>query len=198
MNFLAHIFLSGDNDFLKIGNFMADGIHGKNFDAFPAEVQKGIRLHREIDSFTDFHPIFRQSKHRLHERYGHYSGVIIDIFYDHFLAKNFSTYSTEPLASFASNFYELLESNFAMLTPRFQMMFPVLKEENWLVLYATIPGIGHILYNMDRRTRLASKMQFSVEELTLFYEEFETEFTLFFEEMQAFVKGKMTEMEKII
>ena len=77
-------------------------------------------------------------------------------------------------------------------------MFPVLKEENWLVLYATIPGIGHILYNMDRRTRLASKMQFSVEELTLFYEEFETEFTLFFAEMQAFVKGKMTETEKII
>lgn len=198
MNFLAHIYLSGDNDYLKIGNFMADGIHGKNFDAFPAEVQKGIRLHREIDSFTDFHPIFRQSKHRLHERYGHYSGVIIDIFYDHFLAKNFADYSSESLESFASNFYELLESNFAMLTPRFQMMFPVLKEENWLVLYATIPGIGHILYNMDRRTRLVSKMQFSVEELTLFYTEFETEFTLFFAEMQAFVKGKMIEMEKII
>ena len=198
MNFLAHIFLSGDNDYLKIGNFMADGIHGKNFDAFPAEVQKGIRLHREIDSFTDFHPIFRQSKHRLHERYGHYSGVIIDIFYDHFLAKNFANYSSEPLELFATNFYELLESNFAMLTPRFQMMFPVLKEENWLVLYATIPGIGQILYNMDRRTRLTSKMQFSVEELTLFYGEFETEFTLFFAEMQAFVKGKMIEMEKII
>ena len=75
MNFLAHIYLSGGNDHIKIGNFIADGIHGKNFDAFPIDVQKGIRLHREIDSFTDFHPIFRQSKHRLHERYGHYSGV---------------------------------------------------------------------------------------------------------------------------
>lgn len=191
MNFLAHIYLSGDNDHIKIGNFMADGIHGKNFDAFPADVQKGIRLHREIDSFTDFHPIFRQSKHRLHERYGHYSGVIIDIFYDHFLAKNFSTYSSEPLDVFASKFYILLEANFAILTPRFQMMFPVLKEENWLGLYATIPGIGHILYNMDRRTKLQSKMQFSVDELTLYYNDFEKEFTQFFVEMETFVKEKI-------
>jgi acyl carrier protein phosphodiesterase len=191
MNFLAHIYLSGKNDHLKIGNFMADGIHGKNFDEFPLDVQKGIRLHREIDYFTDFHPIFRQSKHRLHQRYGHYSGVIIDIFYDHFLAKNFSRYSDQSLEDFSANFYKLLDENFEILTPRFKMILPTLKEENWLVLYATIEGISNILYNMDRRTRLKSKMQFSVEELTSFYSEFETEFTLFFVEMEEFVKGKL-------
>jgi acyl carrier protein phosphodiesterase len=194
MNFLAHIYLSGENDYIKIGNFMADGIHGKNFDTYPADVQKGIRLHREIDSFTDFHPVFRQSKHRLHDRYGHYSGVIIDIFYDHFLAKNFSKYSTEPLADYAQNFYKLLDANFSILTPRFKMILPILKEENWLLLYATIPGITHIMHNMDRRTLLRSKMQFSVEELDLFYSEFETEFTLFFDEMQHFVKRKREEV----
>jgi acyl carrier protein phosphodiesterase len=191
MNFLAHIYLSGKNDHLKIGNFMADGIHGKNFDEFPLDVQKGIRLHREIDYFTDFHPIFRQSKHRLHQRYGHYSGVIIDIFYDHFLAKNFSRYSDQSLEDFSANFYKLLDENFEILTPRFKMILPTLKEENWLVLYATIEGISNILYNMDRRTRLKSKMQFSVEELTSFYSEFEIEFTLFFVEMEEFVKGKL-------
>lgn len=195
MNFLAHIYLSGKNDHLKIGNFMADGIHGKNFDEFPLDVQKGIRLHREIDYFTDFHPIFRQSKHRLHQRYGHYSGVIIDIFYDHFLAKNFSRYSDQSLEDFSANFYKLLDENFEILTPRFKMILPTLKEENWLVLYATIEGISNILYNMDRRTRLKSKMQFSVEELTSFYSEFETEFTLFFVEMEEFVKGKLEGMD---
>jgi acyl carrier protein phosphodiesterase len=195
MNFLAHIYLSGKNDHLKIGNFMADGIHGKNFDEFPLDVQKGIRLHREIDYFTDFHPIFRQSKHRLHQRYGHYSGVIIDIFYDHFLAKNFSRYSDQSLEDFSANFYKLLDENFEILTPRFKMILPTLKEENWLVLYATIEGISNILYNMDRRTRLKSKMQFSVEELTSFYSEFETEFTLFFVEMEEFVKGKLKGMD---
>ncbi|WP_396178366.1 ACP phosphodiesterase [Flavobacterium sp.] len=195
MNFLAHIYLSGENDHIKIGNFMADGIHGKNFDAFPAGVQKGIRLHREIDSFTDFHPIFRQSKHRLHEHYGHYSGVIMDILYDHFLAKNFSSYSKVSLADFAANFYTLLDNNFHLLTPRFKMILPTLKSENWLLLYATVPGITHILYNMDRRTRLQSKMQFSVQELALYYTEFEVEFTQFFAEMEAFVKEKMNEWD---
>lgn len=195
MNFLAHIYLSGENDHIKIGNFIADGIHGKNFDAFPIDVQKGIRLHREIDSFTDFHPIFRQSKHRLHERYGHYSGVIMDIFYDHFLAKNFSNYSKVPLKDFSENFYKVLDTNFSILTPRFQKILPILKEENWLLMYATIEGISHILYNMDRRTRLRSKMQFSVEELKSFYSEFETEFTLFFAEMENFVKGKIIELK---
>ena len=195
MNFLAHIYLSGENDHIKIGNFIADGIHGKNFDAFPVDVQKGIRLHREIDSFTDFHPIFRQSKHRLHERYGHYSGVIMDIFYDHFLAKNFSNYSKVPLKDFSENFYKVLDANFSILTPRFKKILPILKEENWLLMYATIEGISHILYNMDRRTRLRSKMQFSVEELKSFYSEFETEFTLFFAEMENFVKGKIIELK---
>ena len=195
MNFLAHIYLSGENDHIKIGNFIADGIHGKNFDAFPIDVQKGIRLHREIDSFTDFHPIFRQSKHRLHERYGHYSGVIMDIFYDHFLAKNFSNYSKVPLKDFSENFYKVLDVNLSILTPRFQKILPILKEENWLLMYATIEGISHILYNMDRRTRLRSKMQFSVEELKSFYSEFETEFKLFFAEMENFVKGKIIELK---
>lgn len=195
MNFLAHVYLSGENDHIKIGNFMADGIHGKNFDEFPIDVQKGIRLHREIDTFTDFHPIFRQSKHRLHLRYGHYSGVIMDIFYDHFLAKNFASYSDVPLDVFVNDFYRVLDANFEILTPRFKTILPVLKKENWFLLYATVEGLTHILYMMDQRTKLRSKMQFSIEELQLFYIEFESEFTLFFTEVQAFVKAKMTDLK---
>lgn len=194
MNFLAHVYLSGENDHIKIGNFMADGIHGNNFDEFPVDVQKGIRLHREIDSYTDFHPIFRQSKHRLHERYGHYSGVIMDIFYDHFLAKNFADYSTVPLKKYSEDFYQLLEENFDILTPRFKKILPILKEENWMLLYSTIEGLTHILCMMDRRTKLRSKMQFSVEELQLFYNEFENEFKLFFAEMEVFVAKKMASL----
>lgn len=195
MNFLAHVYLSGENDHIKIGNFMADGIHGSNFEEFPIDVQKGIRLHREIDSYTDFHPIFRQSKHRLHERYGHYSGVIMDIFYDHFLAKNFSEYSNTPLKNFSEDFYQVLEENFEILTPKFQKILPILKQENWMLMYATVEGLAHILYMMDRRTKLRSKMQFSIEELQLFYEEFENEFKLFFAEMEEFVAEKKAMME---
>ena len=70
MNFLAHIYLSGNNDLIKIGNFMADGIRGKDYLNFPEDIKKGILLHRQIDTFTDSHPIYRMSKHRLHEKYG--------------------------------------------------------------------------------------------------------------------------------
>lgn len=174
---------------------MSDGIRGNDYLNFPEEIQKGIILHRHIDTFTDAHPIYRKSKHRLHKKYGHYSGVIMDIFYDHFLAKNFSNYSNIPLKKFSEDFYHVLDTNFGILTPRFQKILPILKEENWLLMYATIEGISHILYNMDRRTRLRSKMQFSVEELKLFYTEFETEFTLFFAEMENFVKRKIIELK---
>ena len=90
---------------------MADSIRGHSYDDYEGEVRKGILLHRSIDSFTDAHPIYRQSKHRLHEKYGHYSGVIMDIFYDHFLAKNWSTYSNEKLEVYADTFYHLLGEN---------------------------------------------------------------------------------------
>ena len=84
MNFLAHIYLSGDNDLLKIGNFMADSVHGKRYLDYTDDLQKGILLHRFIDTFTDAHPIYRQSRRRLYEKYGHYAGVIMDFVYDHF------------------------------------------------------------------------------------------------------------------
>ena len=195
MNFLAHVYLSGENDHIKIGNFMADGIRGKKFDEFPPDVQKGIRLHREIDTYTDFHPIFRQSKHRLHERYGHYSGVIMDIFYDHFLAKNFSKYSDVPLEEFVQDFYKVLDENFEILTDRFKRILPILKKENWFLLYATSDGLAHILYMMDRRTKLESKMQFSTDELKFYYDQFEDEFTRFFAEVEIFVARKMEEIQ---
>jgi len=108
MNFLAHLYLSGDNDELKIGNFVADGIHGKPYE-FPPVVQKGIILHRAIDSYTDVHPIFRQGTRRLHPAYHHYAGVIMDIFYDHFLAKNWKNYSDVPLNEYAAGIYKLLQ-----------------------------------------------------------------------------------------
>jgi len=191
MNFLAHIYLSGENDLIKIGNFMADGIHGKNFEDFPKEVGQGIMLHREIDTFTDFHPIFRKSKHRLHEKYGHYSGVIIDIFYDHFLAKNWNSYSDVKLESFADHFYHVLKDNYDILTDKTKGMMPYMIQYNWLASYATIEGISRILFQMDHRTKNRSGMQFSVKELQEFYVDFEEEFTQFFEEVRVFVKEKL-------
>ena len=190
MNFLAHIYLSGDNDLIKIGNFMADGIRGKHFENYPLEIQKGIILHRAIDTFTDAHPVFRQSTKRLHENYHHYAGVIVDVFYDHFLAKNWNTYSDEKLEDFVSRFYQSLQDNHIILSERTKGMMPYMIEHNWLVSYRTVEGINRILTQMDHRTKNESKMRFATNELSEFYIEFEKEFTEFFKELNAFAKQK--------
>jgi acyl carrier protein phosphodiesterase len=195
MNFLAHIYLSGENDLIKIGNFMADGIHGKHFEAFPLDIQKGIVLHRSIDTFTDTHPVFKKSTKRLHPNYHHYSGIIVDIFYDHFLAKNWNHYSDENLENFVERFYQSLNDHYDDLTPKTQKFMSYMIDQNWLVSYKTIEGIEGILTQMDRRmtTRMKqeSNMQFSVSELRTYYSEFEIEFTTFFNELIAHSHNKL-------
>ncbi|MFV7235692.1 ACP phosphodiesterase [Flavobacterium sp. ZB4R12] len=191
MNFLAHIYLSGDNDLIKIGNFMADGIRGKHFESYPLEIQKGIILHRAIDTFTDAHPIFRQSTKRLHEKYHHYAGVIVDVFYDHFLAKNWSTYSDEKLDHFVERFYQSLQDNHIILSERTKEIMPYMIKQNWLVSYQTVEGINRILTQMDQRTKNESKMRFATHELSEFYLEFEKEFTNFFQELIIYSNDKI-------
>lgn len=194
MNFLAHIYLSGDNDLIKIGNFMADGIRGKHYEHLPAEIQKGIVLHRSIDTYTDAHPIFRQSTHRLHEKYHHYAGVIVDLFYDHFLAKNWADYSEEKLESFVGRFYKSLEDHYEHLTEKTKGMMPYMIKYDWLVSYRSIEGITRILYQMDQRTKNISKMQYSVAELVEFYDDFENEFKTFFVDLQNHAAEKISEI----
>ncbi|MFK7000042.1 acyl carrier protein phosphodiesterase [Flavobacterium oreochromis] len=181
MNFLAHIYLSGENELLKIGNFMADGVRGKEYTKFDLEIQKGILLHRFIDSFTDSHPVYRKSKHRLHENYGHYSGVIMDIFYDHFLAKNWLNYHSTPLNRYAEKFYESLQNNYSLLTTRTQKMLPYMIANNWLVSYSTLSGMEMILFQMDYRTQHRVNMPKAIHQLKEFYLLFEEEFTIFFD-----------------
>ncbi|WP_367770487.1 acyl carrier protein phosphodiesterase [Flavobacterium sp. WC2421] len=192
MNFLAHIYLSGDNDLIKIGNFMADGIRGKHFETFPLDVQKGIVLHRAIDTFTDAHPVFRQSTKKLHKRYHHYAGVIVDVFYDHFLSKNWNNYSNESLENFVQRFYQSLDDNRSILTERTIGLMPYMVKQNWLSSYQTVEGINQILTQMDSRTKNKSKMRFATDELLEFYVDFEQEFTDFFEDLRAHVIQKLT------
>ena len=194
MNFLAHIYLSGDNDLLKIGNFMADSIHGHDYNKYQTEIRKGILLHRSIDSFTDMHPVYRQSKHRLHDKYGHYSGVIMDIFYDHFLAKNWKNYSDVVLENYARSFYKLLQDNYNLLTDKVQGMLPYMIGRNWLVSYASIEGLEMIMFQMNHRTKNRVAMHESIVELKQFYTEFENEFTLFFDELQLYCQKKLTQL----
>ena len=105
MNFLAHIYLSGNNEKLMVGNFIGDFVKGNQLDSFEKEIKQGVQLHRAIDQYTDSHIVVSQSKDKLREKYRHYSGVIVDVYYDHFLSKNWSHYHAQDLKGFTEEFY---------------------------------------------------------------------------------------------
>jgi acyl carrier protein phosphodiesterase len=194
VNFLAHIYLSGTNKEIIIGNFIADRVKGKKYNYYPKHIKIGILLHREIDSFTDTHPIFKQSAKRLRDRHRHYSGVIVDMFYDHFLAKNWNNYSDITLENFASDFYDIVQEAHDCLPREIQYMLNYMIPNNWLLSYASKEGIDRALSGLSRRVKVENKMHEAMYDLEAHYEELEAEFTRFFEEILVFSKEKLEEL----
>lgn len=190
MNFLAHLYLSKDHKNILIGNFISDAVKGNKYLNYPSEIKAGILLHREIDHFTDTHPIVRKSMHRLDPRYRHYDGVIIDILYDHFLAKNWSNYSEIPLEVYAENVYAFLNENIETFPEELQKLLPSMIQYNWLVNYASLEGIERVLIGMNKRTKGISKMNLAIEDLKTNYSELEEDFTSYFKELEAFTDEK--------
>jgi acyl carrier protein phosphodiesterase len=189
MNFLAHVYLSGNNSEVMLGNFIGDFVKGRELaPVYGAGVARGIQLHRAIDDFTDHHDVVRQSKDRLRPTYRHYSGVIVDIFYDHFLAAGWDQFSQEPLDQFAARVYQLVTDHQAIVPERVNMLLPHMMRGNWLVNYAHLDNIQRVLTGMSRRTSFDSKMELATEDLRRHYPEFKSEFDAFFPSLQAFCK----------
>jgi len=186
LNFLAHIYLSGNNDNLIIGNFIADFVRGNKYKHLPQEIQHGIFLHRQIDTFTDNHKIVRTSKRRLHERYGHYDGIIIDILYDHFLAKNWNHYTSISLEEKEQSFLTLMQQHINILPEKVIAILPYMKTQKWLTAYANLKGIEKALIGMNKRTKNKSQMHLAIEDLKIHYKELETDFTNFFKDLSVF------------
>jgi len=186
LNFLAHSYLSANNPEVLLGNFFADAVKGNHIDNFPPLVIRGIRLHRMIDSFTDSHPVFLESRHRIQENYGKFSGIIIDIFYDHFLAKDWERYSNKPLKTYSAYVYQLLINNFRMLPSRSKRILPFMVSQDWLSNYANFRGMERVFAGMDRRTGHISGMDHAVEDLKVHYEDIGNDFRQFFPEIIAF------------
>lgn len=197
MNFLAHLYLSGDNPRRMVGNFIGDFVKGKQaLEKFEREIVQGIFLHRSIDAFTDTHPIVSQSKDRLRAKYRHYSGVIVDVFYDHLLAENWNQFHHEPLATFAEKAYDILNSSDTVLPSDAKHMLPYMIRGNWLLNYGTTEGINRALTGMSRRTPYESKMDEAVHDLIRHKDDFKKEFDLFFPELQQHCAEKIKEFEK--
>lgn len=186
MNFLAHLYLSGDDDETIIGNFIADHVKGRTIEKFSPGIRSGIMLHREIDAFTDAHPLWIQSKNRLAPTYRKYAGVITDMFYDHFLSAEWDSYSTETIDVFTSRMYRIILKRFMILPPKTRRMLPFMAKDNWLKAYGTYEGIERALKGMDRRTPFNSGMGLAVEDLKNDYALYRDEFRRFFPDLVRF------------
>ena len=148
----------------------------KALEKYPEPVRQGIIIHRAIDSFTDSHPLFKAGTARLHANYGKFAPVIMDVFYDHILAANWSDFSRQPLSEFCSDCYDMIDRHHHILPKRAQYLYRYMKRDNWLWSYRTPKGIAAILNRMDRRTGGISNMTRSVNELEQFRSEYKAEF----------------------
>lgn len=187
MNFLAHAYLSGDNKKILLGNFIGDFIKGRQALAqLEGDVIRGVELHRAIDEYTDNHPVVHESKYRLRPKYRHYAGVIVDVFYDHFLATHWEKFHPRSLEAFAAETYQSVNSFAAILPERFKHMLPYMIRGNWLVGYAEINGVHRALSGMASRSPYESRMELASGDLRKYYKEFENEFERFFPELKYF------------
>ena len=188
MNYLAHLYLSGNDEELLLGNFIADAVKGKKAELYSPGIARGIYLHRFIDTYTDSHPIVAETKVRLREKYRKYAPVVSDLYYDHFLAKHFERFANERLTDYTQRTYSLINSHLPNLPERVQYFFPYMMEQNWLLGYAQIDGIARALTGLSRRTSFESGMETAGEELALNYSFYEKEFELFFPELEQYVQ----------
>ena len=188
MNFLAHVHLS-ENAFeeIQIGNFIADFIKNNSLEKYPVLVQKGIKLHRSIDYFTDHHLVVQESKSKLYEKYHKYAAVIIDVFYDHFLAKNWHFYSSDGLHDLANQFTQILFKHQSILPERIQHSLTSMRQNNWLTSYATLEGIEFSLQRLNQRAKFKVGIEYAVVDLKKFYFELEDEFLRFYPELIEYV-----------
>jgi acyl carrier protein phosphodiesterase len=187
MNYLAHFYLSHDNDNLILGNLLADSMTGRldspQYANFNAEIIKGIKLHREIDRYTDNHPIVRQSMHRLQPKYRKYSGVIVDMYYDHLLARNWNKFSKIPLELYSARVYAIFEQNKVIIPFKMNRLVHSMSSRDWLSNYRFEENLNWAFNGLAKRAKFESKMENALEDLMENYSEFLTEFMEFFPEI---------------
>ncbi|GAB4142049.1 MAG: ACP phosphodiesterase [Cyanobacteria bacterium J069] len=180
MNYLAHLLLSEPDPLARIGNLAGDFLKGANVRSLHPSIQQGIALHRQIDAYTDQHPIVRRSKARVEPPYCRWAGVLVDVFYDHFLAVHWETYSVGSLEVFVQEVYADLQQHQALLPPSLQRALPFMLAGDWLTSYRQVSGMAAILERMSRRSRRSSLLASSICVLQTHYDALEHDFHQYF------------------
>ena len=190
MNYLAHLLLAENTPESRIGNLLGDFVKGqidiKN-SSYNEVIVKGIRTHYKVDFFTDKHEIFKQSKQRIYQSQGRFSSVLVDVFYDHFLANHWQLFSSEKLETFADKIYITLQKSHHLLPQKLQLILPRIILENWLVSYRQIEGIKRTCTRLGQRIKRANNCAIAHHDLRVNYQELEADFLTFFPQLVKYV-----------
>ncbi len=185
MNFLAHIYLSGDEPDTIWGNFIGDGVKGKQLLSYPKGIRQGIELHRHIDHFTDNHPITAEARKLIRPHFRKYAGVVLDMYFDHFLGQDWERYHHQPLEEFVPEIHDLLNRFEPKMPEKTRRFFFYMKEHNWLLNYRNLDSLSRVFKGMSSRTPFESNMENAVPVLIEHYDELSGFFTEFFPDLEA-------------
>lgn len=183
MNYLAHLYLSGNDQPIMVGNFIGDAVKGNLYNQYPEKIKNGILLHRHIDTYTDQHKIVQEAKSFFKDSYGKYSGVVIDILFDHFLASNWNQFHKQKLSKYVNNVNTILISYFQIMPFRIQLMMPFWVKHRWPELYTTKDGLKGVLTGMSNYTSMPHKVKLFENKLNDNYLNLKELFYLFFEDI---------------
>lgn len=191
MNYLAHLYLADDSPASLIGNLLPDLHRGRLPEDLDPVVLEGVYRHRRVDVFTDSHPLFEKSCARLRPRHGRYSGVLVDVLYDHVLSVHWAEYHPEPLPRFIAGAYEQMLAEADLMPPRMRAIMLMMAREDWLSTYVTVEGIAHTLRRMSARLRERFDREVDLAsaetELREQYDGFAEDFAGFFPDLMAYV-----------
>jgi acyl carrier protein phosphodiesterase len=189
VNFLAHLLLAGDAEADRLGAVMGDFVKGPLPGSLPPDLAEGVALHRSVDTFADDHAAFRRSRSRMSAERRRYGGILVDMFYDHLLARHWLQFHDQPLAEFAQDAYGLLRLNAPRLPQGLVAIVPYMEANDWLASYAKLESIGVALDRMSRRLQRTNPLAGGAVELEQQYAEFESDFFEFLPDALAFTTG---------
>ena len=192
MNYLAHAWLSFNQQEVLVGNMISDYVKGKKRYDFDVTIQKGIMLHRSIDAFTDEHETTKAAKQFFKPLVGLYAGAFIDVAYDHFLACDINEFTDESLLNFSLHTYAVLEKYKAVFPEKFARMFPYMQADNWLYNYRNLSGAEKSFAGLTRRAKYLEHNPKVFECFLENYEAIKHYYTLFFPSLKSFAYQEFT------
>jgi len=186
VNYLAHVLLADRHPESIIGNLSGDFVKGPVDARFEPKIRQGIQLHRQIDSFTDQHPVVKALKALFSPERRRYAGIVLDVGFDHYLSRHWNRFSPVALRQFIDKVYGILSEHEAKLPPGLRAIAPRMISGDWLYSYRTLSGTGAVLDRLSRRLRHHNPLPGSVAEIANHYDQIEAGFLNLFPEVVQF------------